>query len=142
VETCGRPFCAWITWVGDGMLSSRLFLLAEREPRGLGLRLRRLPIGLVNPLRLRSKIEVAGASTATRSSPRSSSCSPVRISAALSRTDGTDWSRCSVALARGIRWGFGGRCDVPEGDVGETIGSMSRSNIAEEDECLEVMSYE
>lgn len=57
----------------------------------------------------------------------------MRISAAESRTDGTDWSRCSVVLARGMR------CGLDEtGGEGGAIGSMSRSKMAEDEECTEV----
>lgn len=62
---------------------------------------------------------------------KSSSCEDeaARTAAALSSTDGTDCSSCSVNLPRGMRWGSVG---IGEG----AMGSMSRSNIAEEEEWL------
>lgn len=61
-----------------------------------------------------------------------------RIAAALSRTEGTDWSRCSVAFARGIRCGFGGWLWAwlwrPWGGDGGIRGSISRSKMADEEE--------
>lgn len=107
----------------------------RRRPRGLGLRLLKLPIGLANPLLLPAygspKLDALAGVTTEIWSPESGSCSPVRIVAAESKTEGTDSSSCSVALARGIRWGldeFGGE--------GGTRGSISRSNMAEEEEWL------
>lgn len=77
-------------------------------PKGLGLRLRKLPIGLANPLlRSLSKVDETGETTATWS-PMSTSSIPAKIVAALSRTEGTEFSSCSVPFERGIRWGFGG----------------------------------
>ena len=77
-------------------------------PKGLGLRLLKLSMGLANPLlRPLSKVGEAGETTATWS-PRSTSSKPAKIEAALSRTEGTEFSSCSVPLERGIRCGFGG----------------------------------
>lgn len=98
--------------------------VATRNPRGLGLRLRKLPIGLANPLlglwaRIESNAaEDAGATTATWSSMDTS----FRRDAALSSTEGTECSICSVAfdLQTLLCW----------------WGSMSRSKMAEDDECL------
>ena len=56
------------------------------------------------------------------------------MDAAESRTEGTLCSSCSVPFDLGIRCGFGGWED---GGDGGPMGSMSRSKIAEEDECLE-----
>ena len=55
------------------------------------------------------------------------------MAAALSSTEGTDCSRASVPLARGTRCGLRGCC---EGD-GSEMGSMSRSKMADEEECLQ-----
>lgn len=110
---------------------------ADGEPwprMGLGLLLLRLPIGLANPLPAclwgwrASNVVGEGATTATSSS---AGREEVMTSAALSRTEGTACSSCSVALARGIRCGLGGCV----GGEGGRIGSMSRSNMAEEAEC-------
>jgi hypothetical protein len=61
----------------------------------------------------------------------SSAVMDARIDAALSNTEGTDWSILSVFLERAVRWGS---FFVP-GTDGETwIGSMSRSNIADDEE--------
>ena len=58
-----------------------------------------------------------------------------RMAAALSRIGGTFWSSCSVVLERrGVRCGFVG-CGGDD-DVGRDHGSMSRSNMADEEECL------
>lgn len=105
-----------------------------RIPKGLGLRLLKLPIGLAKPLLrpIGSNIEVAGATTEIWS-PESPSI-PARIAAALSRTEGTDCSSCSVVLDRGMRWGSVGW--LGWGGEGEATGSISRSNIADEEECL------
>ena len=100
-------------------------------PNGLGLRLLKLPMGLANPLVL--PIVEAGATTEIWSP---SSSIDARIEAALSRTDGTDCSSCSVALERGMRCGFWGwwlEC----GGEGFEMGSMSRSKMADDDECLD-----
>jgi hypothetical protein len=100
---------------------------------GLGLRLLKLPIGLAKPLfRPLSKTGDAGETTATWS-PTSMSSIPAKIAAALSRTEGTEFSSCSVPFERGIRCGLW----VIGGD-GEMIGSISRSNMADDDECTEV----
>jgi len=51
--------------------------------------------------------------------------------AAESKTEGTESSSCSVAFALGMR------CGLEEfGGEGETRGSISRSNMAEEEEWL------
>lgn len=74
-------------------------------PSGLGLRLLKLPIGLAKPLlrpTIESNTEFAGETTAT-SLATSSVSILARIAAALSNTEGTDCSSCSVPLARGIR---------------------------------------
>lgn len=116
--------------------------VATRNPSGLGLRLLKLPMGLAKPLLvLRARIESnaglveAGATTATWSTVSPVSSSVARMEAALSRTDGTECSSCSVPLALGIRCGFwlGWK-----GGEGETMGSMSRSKMADEDEWLKV----
>ena len=66
---------------------------------------------------------------------KSSSCASelARTAAALSRTEGTAYSICSVPLLRAIRCGFGG-CDVDGGEG--AMASMSRSKIADEEEWL------
>lgn len=115
-------FCSPSTEVGLAM--------APRLPSGLGLRLLKLPIGLANPLPLppppKSDID-AGATTDTWSanSVRPSwkcdsevevedagkadeASSVLSTAAALSSTEGTDCSRVSVPLARGMRCGLGG----------------------------------
>jgi len=74
------------------------------EPTGLGLLLLRLPIGLAKPL-LRSttsRMDAVGETTETSSSLPI----PARMVAALSKTDGTECSSCSVVLARGILCGL------------------------------------
>jgi len=115
--------------VGLGTPKRRLFVFPEGEikPRGLGLRLLKLPIGLVNPLRRPGSAH--GATTAISSDAATEA---VRISAALSRTEGTLCSSCSVALERGMRWGLWECEDCGDGQT----GSISRSKIAEDDECL------
>ena len=120
---------------GLGMLSSKLVLLWLTVV-GLGLLLLKLPMGLATPLLLPvlpANNPVAGATTLILSSSREP-CGEARIAAALSRTEGTLWSSCSVVLERGVRCGLGGRCGY--GGEGEVMGSMSRSKIADEDECL------
>jgi hypothetical protein len=107
-----------------------VFTDEARTPSGLGLRLLKLPIGLVKPLRRPGSAH--GATTET-SSPVVMDA--VRISAALSRTEGTLCSSCSVVFERGIRCGFVG-CAVKWGGEGDVTGSMSRSKIADEDEWL------
>lgn len=119
--------------------------VAAREPRGDGERERR-ERGEAKPLEVRpgSRAELAGATMAIwsivlRSSVEDGvSSSVARMAAALSSTLGTACSSCSVLRARGMRCGF----EVAEGDVGlwrdveegESIGSMSRSKMADEDE--------
>lgn len=56
------------------------------------------------------------------------------MDAAESRTEGTLCSSCSVPFDLGIRCGLGGWED---GGDGGSIGSMSRSKMADEDEWLE-----
>ena len=94
--------------LGEGKFASAM--LRRFMPFGLGLRLLICEIGEVKPLlgprdrggRVSSGI---GATTAIVSMPSTVSTSAVSISAALSRTDGTDWSSCSVNFPRGMRWG-------------------------------------
>ena len=69
--------------------------------------------------------------TASKSSSWASEL--VRTAAALSRTDGTDCSSCSVNFPRGIRCGS---ALLGEREVAGVMGSMSRSKMAEEEECL------
>lgn len=108
---------------------------------GLGLRERKLPIGDAKPLLLLRTVpwssrpgEDRGAGAMTEiESPSSLEVMEVRIEAALSSTEGTDCSMLSVFLERGIRWGS----FLPLGATGDRwIGSMSRSNIAEDEEWL------
>jgi len=70
-------------------------------PNVLGLRLLKLPMGVANPLVL-SMLD-AGARTEIYSA-----LPPMEamMAAALSRTDGTDCSNCSVVLGRGCGAGF------------------------------------
>jgi hypothetical protein len=86
---------------GDTGMVSRRSPLGDDVPtlEGLGLLLLRLPMGLAKPLlrSTRSWREAAGETTATSSFP-----TPARMVAALSKTDGTDCSSCSVPLERGI----------------------------------------
>jgi hypothetical protein len=126
----GLNWEACVALVALGMLRRRLFTVAAegRFPSGLGLRLLILPIGLVKPLRRPASMQ--GATTAI-----SSDTEAVRIAAALSRTEGTLCSSCSVVFERGIRCGFRG-CAAVCGGEGQTMGSMSRSNMADEDEWL------
>jgi len=71
--------------LGLGMFISALRRLF---PTGLGLLLLNRDIGLVKPLGLLSSC--TGATIETLSKPSSSEVEDVRISAALSKTDGTD----------------------------------------------------
>ena len=118
---------------GSGAVSLRAGLgsLAGRAAaEGLALRLLMRDEGLPRPERevaASSGLGTAGATTAIDSS------GDARTAAALSRTEGTAYSICSVPLLRAIRCGFGG-CDVDGGDG--AMDSMSRSNIADEDEWL------
>jgi hypothetical protein len=107
-----------------------VFTEEARTPSGLGLRLLKLPIGLVKPLRRPGSAH--GATTET-SSPVVMDA--VRISAALSRTEGTLCSSCSVVFERGMRCGLVG-CEEKWGGEGDVTGSMSRSKIADEEEWL------
>lgn len=108
--------------------------VATRSPRGLGLRLLKLPIGLAKPL-LAGKPGLADAGGAGATTATSAESSRVaRTEAAESRTEGTECSRCSVPFALGILWGLWWAWEVGEG---QTRGSMSRSKMAEDEERLE-----
>ena len=123
--------------LGEGMLTRTLLRFAV----GLGLRLLIWEIGEANPLAppRPSVSKGTGATMAMESMTSLSSMSEVRISAALSSTDGTDWSSCSVSLPRGIRCGSA-LCATREG--GGVRGSMSRSKMAEDEEFLDVKKDE
>jgi len=87
---------------GRGALILGLGLGIERERGavGLGLRLLKRDDGLPNPLRevaVSSGLGCAGATTAT-----TESSGDARTVAALSKTEGTEYSSCSVAFPRGI----------------------------------------
>lgn len=110
------PELTWEPTLAEGMLSNKSVRgigpgpVATRRPSGLGLRLLKLPIGLANPLlvplaRIKSSAgEVdAGATIDTWSAVSPDSSRVARRDAALSRTDGTEYSSCSVPLALGIR---------------------------------------
>jgi hypothetical protein len=120
-------------WAAAGLLFAPLL-------EGLGLR--ELPIGLTNPLRRGAK-PFTGVMTATWPAPSSVDVSEsARIAAALSSTDGTLSSSCSVVLERGMRCGFvlcvpPKACRLDDGDE-DGSGSMSRSKIADEEECTDV----
>lgn len=91
------------------MLSSRLVLLWLTAV-GLGLLLLKLPIGLVTPLLLPvlpANNPLAGATTLILSSS-SEPWDEARIAAALSSTEGTLCSSCSVAFERGVLCGLDG----------------------------------
>lgn len=76
-------------------------------PVGLGLRLLRLQFGLAKPLPVgRNGRSQAGVTTAIWSS--SIGDADVSMAAAVSRTEGTFCSSCSVVLERGMRCGLGG----------------------------------
>lgn len=137
--------CDGLVLIGGGMLSIGMedcttpgAPVATRSPNGLGLLLRKLPMGLANPLPgLRARIESkaaggAGATTEMWSKTEDSgdSSMPARMDAALSRTEGTACSSCSVPFARGILCGFWPR----KGGEGGAIGSMSRSKMADDEE--------
>lgn len=83
----GRPGRGTVK-LGLGLGIFRRTLL--RFPVGLGLRLLNLDIGLVKPLWLPSPKDGAGATMEMVSRTSSSAVDDVRISAALSRTAGTD----------------------------------------------------
>ncbi len=102
--------------LAEGMLSNKSVRgigpgpVATRRPSGLGLRLLKLPIGLAKPLLVpRARIESsaeevdAGATIDTWSTVSPDSSRVARRDAALSRTDGTENSNCSVPLALGMR---------------------------------------
>lgn len=119
--------------LGEGRLTRTLRRFDR--PFGLGLRLLIWEMGEVKPLlppRPRDS-KGMGATMAIESITSLSSMSDVRISAALSSTDGTDWSSCSVSLPRGMRWGLA-LWAASEG--GGVRGSISRSKIADEEEWL------
>lgn len=123
--------------LGDGSVA-RARLLRFDIPLGLGLRELIWEIGEVNPLRGPSErggrdSKGMGATTAMESMTSLSSTSAVRISAALSSTDGTDWSSCSVNFPRGMRWGS---VWLRRGGDG-VMGSISRSKMADDDEWLQ-----
>jgi hypothetical protein len=141
--------CCCCVFAPGGMFSRSEFRFPLRG-LGLGLRLRKLPMGDAKPLlRLRTvpvlipwsssrPPEDAGAGAMTAMESPSSDVMDVRIDAALSSTEGTLWSSISVFLERAVRcgsflafaWG---------GETGEMwMGSMSRSNIAEDEEWTEV----
>lgn len=154
LETVDETVCAE-TMLVVGMLSRRsvVCVLRAREPRGEGERERR-ERGEANPLvrpvpSMDSSVEEAGATTAICSmpfrsaigevaSPGGASMSSVaRMAAALSSTDGTACSNCSVLRERGMRCGFVVAGDVglwSEVEDGESMGSMSRSKMADDDE--------
>jgi hypothetical protein len=84
----------------------------------------------------------AGAVTATASPSSSDGPSDARTAAALSSTEGTLCSSASVFFERAVRCGSFGRAGEvafgrAEGEERWRTGSMSRSNMAEEEECLE-----
>lgn len=87
--------------LGEGRLAS--MLRRFEVPLGLGLRLLICDIGEVKPLPPPWSSKGTGATMAIESMPSLSSTSSVRISAALSKTVGTDWSSCSVCFPRGMR---------------------------------------
>lgn len=70
-------------------------------PVGLGLRLLKRDVGLVNPL-WRAESRGAGVTIEMVSKPSSSGSVEVRTTAALSSTEGTERSISSVNFARGI----------------------------------------
>ena len=135
----------WFAEKGGGkdkgtLVRTRLFLFAAALVDGLGLL--ELPMGLVSPLLLPAAIiplVVAGMMTAILDRDVASSglaeVDAARTAAALSSTEGTLSSSCSVVFDRGIRWGFGG-CWWWFGGEGLGRGSMSRSKMADEEECL------
>lgn len=112
-----------------GLGLGRFRSMLRRCPVGLGLRLLSLEMGLVKPLWLDSR--EMGATMETESRPSSSEVEEAKISAALSRTEGTDWSSCSEFLPLGMRCGSW----LKLGGEG-LMGSISLSNMAEEEECL------
>jgi hypothetical protein len=88
------------------LVRTMLFLLATLVD---GLGLLELPMGLAKPLLLPARPLALGVITAMLlTSSLDEADGEVRIAAALSRTDGTLSSNCSVVLARGIRCGLGG----------------------------------
>lgn len=120
--------------LGDGRFTS---ILRRLVALGLGLLLLSCDIGEVNPLPPPPNgSSDRGATMAMASSASLSSESAVRISAALSRTVGTAWSSCSVNFPRGMRCGSEGW--FSRGGDG-VMGSISRSKIAEDEECLDIV---
>jgi hypothetical protein len=115
---------------GLGTFNRGLVRLPTLPVVGLGLRLPWLPMGLVTPLLVMGH----GATTLILSSSRAD-VDDARMVAALSRTEGTLCSSCSVVFERGVRCGFGGWCGW--GGEGQDMGSMSRSKIADEEVCLD-----
>lgn len=105
------------------MLKSRLRLF----PEGLGLRLLNRDMGLVKPLWYPVSIG-AGVTIEIASRSSSSGSVEVRIAAALSSTEGTERSSSSVNFARAMWWGS------EVNDIGDAIGSISRSKMAEDEE--------
>lgn len=126
--------------LGLGEGSVMMVLLRFERPFGLGLRLLIWEIGDVKPLLGPNESggresKGIGATTAMVSMPSLSSMSDVvRISAALSSTDGTDWSSCSVNFPRGMR--CGSVVWLRSGGDG-VMGSISRSKMADDEECLQ-----
>lgn len=112
---------------GSELLKRRLLLFPT--PVGLGLRLLRRDVGLVNPLWYAGS-SGAGVTMEMASKSSSSGSFEVRTAAALSSTEGTERSISSVNFARAV-W-----CGSAQSGMGELMGSMSRSKIAEEEEWL------
>lgn len=117
---------------GELRLGLGLGMVNERAALGLGLRLLNRDEGLPRPLR---EVAVSSGLGCAATTVTAESSGEAKTVAALSRTEGTEYSSCSVALPRGIRCGLGGWPLL--GGEG-AMGSMSRSKIAEEDECTEV----
>jgi hypothetical protein len=89
-----------------GTLVRTILFLFATLVEGLGLL--ELPMGLAKPLLLPAR-PLAGVITAMLlTSSLDEADGEVRMAAALSRTDGTLSSSCSVVLERGIRCGLGG----------------------------------
>jgi hypothetical protein len=90
-------------WKSQQHICTRLPLYTLLTPKGLGLRLPKLPIGLANPLLWPlSKLGGLKQETTATWSPTSTSSKSVKTEAALSRTKGTEFSSCSVPFERGI----------------------------------------
>jgi hypothetical protein len=114
---------------GLGILNNKLVRFPTLPIVGLGLRLPYPLMGLVNPLLH------AGATTLILPLSSTEWAGDASMAAALSRTEGTLWSSCSVVLERGVRCGF-----VGWREGGLVMGSMSRSKIADEEEWLTPIS--